>query len=111
MTKGDVMRVGLRKTVGMLKSKGQGCGVGGGTLQQMNFATFIVATACKETSVSKHWRNRNRFKRAVLLWLPGRKKSGSCPSRKGQEKEKKNTLVWAWQGMAEGASAVFQPQH
>lgn len=47
----------------------------GGTLQQVNFGTFIVATACTETSASKHWRNRNRFKRAVLLWLPGRKKS------------------------------------
>lgn len=57
---------------------------------------FIVVNTCTDTSSSKHWRNRNRFKVTVLLWLLMERKAGSCPGKKGQEKE--HTLFRAWHG-------------
>lgn len=81
-----------------MHAKVQRAGLGGKEelCSRWTLRPFIVVNTCTDTSSSKHWRNRNRFKVTVLLWLLMERKAGSCPGKKGQEKE--HTLFQAWYG-------------
>lgn len=108
----EVMSAGLRKTVSMLKYKGQVCRerAKGGTQQQVNFETrycckCIFRYLIKQTVRGGGGIETDSEEKCCCDYLTERK-SGSCPSKK-KPGRKRNTN-WSGLGMAEGTSAVIQ---
>lgn len=111
VTRWDVMRVGLRKTVGMLKSKGQGCGVG----ERRNFAAGelwdLYCCYCMYRDLSKQiLEDQKQIQKGcavVVTW----EKERLDPVQVGRGRKRNRNTHCSGHSMAEGISAVLQEQH
>lgn len=100
VTRWEVMRVGLRKTVGMLKSKGQGCRAGGKEelCSRWTLGRLLLPLHEQRPQQANTGETETDSKELCCCGYLGERKAGSCPSRKGQEKEQKRTVFWMWHG-------------
>lgn len=108
VTRWEVMRVGLRKTVGMLKSKGQGCGVG----ERRNLAAGelwdLYCCYCTYRDLSKQiLEDQKQIQKGcavVVTW----EKERLDPVQVGRGRKRNRNTHCSGHSMAEGISAVLQ---